>query len=145
MAGQIIVLQILLHLKRPIISTVTSVEFLRLKVSKQFLQSLQSVKLWFNIYLLVCTIIPALRVLWLTDKQAPGMDKLYYYVRQSDNSLEESIPDLTKFVGNEKEGGNDNITEKVYNYFINDSPMKKPQEIYNDNQDESDDDKDIEE
>ncbi len=44
------------------------------------------------------TVYPAMRVLRLCDRDGVGMDKLFYFVRQADNSFAASTPDLNEDV-----------------------------------------------
>ena len=50
---------------------------------------------WEATYVVTRALFPVLRILRLADKSAPGMDKLYYYLRQTDRAIENSLAAIT--------------------------------------------------
>ena len=87
MAGHFIAFQRMLRLKDAISSTITSPEFVKLKVAKEETVLLKDEMLWECVHDIVRAAFPALRVLRLADQKTPGMDKLYYYVRKTDVTI----------------------------------------------------------
>ena len=87
MAGHFIAFQRMLRLKNAISSTITSSDFIKLKVMKEETLLLKDEVLWQCIGDIVHATFPALRVLRLADQKTPGMDKLYYYVRKTDVTI----------------------------------------------------------
>ena len=87
MAGHFIAFQRMLRLKDAIASTITSSEFISLKVAKDEMVLLKDPMLWECLADIVRAAFPALRVLRLADKKTAGMDKLYYYVRKTDVTI----------------------------------------------------------
>ena len=87
MAGHCIAFQRIVRLKDAIASTITSSEFITLKVAKDEMVLLKDPILWECLADIVRAAFPALRVFWLADKKTAGMDKLYYYVRKTDVTI----------------------------------------------------------
>jgi hypothetical protein len=103
MAGHFIAFQPMLRLKDAISSTITSSEFITLKVAKEETKLLKDDMIWQCIEDLVRAAFPALRVLRLADKQIAGMDKLYYYVRKTDLTLTTKANNLNQIASKEVE------------------------------------------
>ena len=69
MAGHFIAFQRMLRLKDAISSTITSSDFIKLKVAKDEMVLLKDPILWECLADIVCAAFPALRVLRLADKK----------------------------------------------------------------------------
>jgi hypothetical protein len=55
----------------------------------------------------------------LTHRKSAAMDKLMYYVRNTDKAIEESVPDLSKFMEDvELSGNRAEVTEQAIDYFL---------------------------
>jgi len=87
MAGEHIALLRLLRLKDAIGATITSKEFLDLKVFKIQCAVLMTDNFWKYLYVMCHALYAPMRVLRLADQKIPAMDKLYYFVLQSDKML----------------------------------------------------------
>ena len=101
MAGEIIAFLRLLRLFPAIIATITSPEFLALKIARTLCVLLQKDDLWHLLFIVCRALYAPMRVLRLADTKTPGMDKLYYYLRCTDEMLKKFLPqlnDLTKTV-----------------------------------------------
>ena len=87
MGGEHIALLRLLRLLNALKSTVMSREFMDLKVFKGASDIIMSDKFWKNLFLMCCALYAPMRILYLADQKNPAMDKLYYYVLQTDRML----------------------------------------------------------
>ena len=97
MAGWIIAFHCLMRLKEPLISTVSCAEWHNYKFGSSNKKKkdapnhiVNDPKFWQEVCILVQAMYPVLRVLRLADSNSAGMDKLYYYVRQTMVALEKS-------------------------------------------------------
>jgi hypothetical protein len=129
MGGHFIALLRFLRLKNTLVSTVTSAEFINLKIAKAkgLARILQREKLWDQVFLLVRGVYPALKVLRLADRKSAAMDKLLYYVRKTDKAIEKSVPEMDKFMEDvELVGNRAEVTDQAMEYFLG-SPQRTRQ------------------
>jgi hypothetical protein len=110
MAGHVISMLRTLRLKDPLLSTISSAVFLQGKfkvspphpvpsphhfshqfqIEKRFIDILKRDTTWEFMTKFVRAVFPMLIVLRLADRKLPVMDKLYFYVRRMDKTLEKS-------------------------------------------------------
>ena len=93
MAGEHIALLRLLRLKNALQATITSKEFMDLKVFHSVTQILLNNEFWKYLYVMCRALYAPMRVLRLADQKSAAMDKLYYYVLQTDRMLQKYITD----------------------------------------------------
>lgn len=89
MAGEHIALLRLLQLRPALKATVTSKEYQDLKL-KSFNSAVDMIMLdsfWKYLFVMCRALYAPMRVLRLADQKTPAMDKLYYYVLQTDRML----------------------------------------------------------
>ena len=96
MGGELISLLHLLRLKDTLRSTINSKEFLDLKIFKLECCVLNNEKFWMYLFLMCHVLYAPMRVLRLADQQMASMDKLYFYVLQTDRILLKLLPDCEK-------------------------------------------------
>jgi hypothetical protein len=84
MAGEHIALLCLLRLKNALRSTITSKEFIHLKIFHANCTILMNPDFWKLVFVMCCALYAQMRVLHLADQKTPAMDKLNYYVLQTD-------------------------------------------------------------
>jgi hypothetical protein len=94
MAGEQIALLRLLRLRNALKATVTSKEFVDLKVFKSASNILLCDDFWKYLFVMCRALYAPMRVLRLADQKSPAMDKLYYYVLQTDAMLPKYLGDL---------------------------------------------------
>ncbi len=98
MAGYFYAFHRLLRLKDAVMATIASKPFKEDAAKKKPLRDLAKVleekEFWQALYQVTKTLFPILRILRLADRSSPGMDKLYYFVRKTDEALEKSLVDL---------------------------------------------------
>lgn len=92
MAGYFYAFHRLLRLKAALESTIASVEFQSLNLSKPFvLKSIAFLKnrdMWDALHCVTRCLFPALRVLRLADKSEPGFDCLNFFIRKAECAME---------------------------------------------------------
>jgi hypothetical protein len=91
MAGYFIAFHRMYRLKGALRSAANSLEFaniIGLKKKDAVIAFLSDNQFYDRIYLLICMIYPILRILRLADSNTPNMDKLYYYIRQTNRALD---------------------------------------------------------
>ena len=93
MAGEQITLTRLLRLRDALKSTISSKEFMDLNNFKPETFVLNSDNFWLYLFVMCRSLYSPMRVLRLADQQVPGMEKLYYYVLQTDRMLLRWLPD----------------------------------------------------
>jgi hypothetical protein len=93
MAGEQIALTRLLRLRDALKSTINSKEFMDLNNFKFETFVLNNDNFWLYLFVMCCALYAPMRVLHLADQQVPGMEKLYYYVLQTDRMLLRWLPD----------------------------------------------------
>ena len=130
MAGYFIAMHRMLRLKDPLLATINSVQFKGIISKKKTMNAVSETLLdpefWKSLRIALRALFPPLRVLRLADKCTAGMDKLYYYVRKTDEALQKSADDLdlmTYFTGRETDeeedddshgdGGSDESDDEV--------------------------------
>jgi hypothetical protein len=96
MGGELISLLHLLRLKDTLRSTINSKEFLDLKIFKLECCVLNNEKFWMYLFLMCHVLYAPMRVLRLADQQMASLDKLYFYVLQTDRILLKLLPDCKK-------------------------------------------------
>ena len=96
MASEHVALLHLLRLKDALRSTIMSKEFIDLRIFHGDCNVLMNPDFW-NVLFVMCRALYApMRVLRLADQKVPAMDKLYYYVMQTDRMLPMYIADAEK-------------------------------------------------
>jgi hypothetical protein len=93
MAGEHISLLRLLRLKPALQSTITSPEFKALKEFESVSGVLMQEVFWKYLLVMCRALYAPMRVLRLADQKTASMDKLYYYVLQSDRMLQKWLKD----------------------------------------------------
>ena len=96
MAGEHIALLRLLRLRNALRATITSKEFLNLRVFHTVTSVLNDPEFWMWLFVMCRALYAPMRVLRLADQKTPAMDKLFYYVSQTDRML-------PKYLGNVQE------------------------------------------
>ena len=96
MGGELISLLRLLRLKDALRSTINSKEFLDLNNFKEECCVLNNDNFWMYLFLMCRVLYAPMRVLRLADQQTASMDKLYFYVLQTDRMLIKWLPDCKK-------------------------------------------------
>ena len=97
MAGYFIGMHRDLRMRKALLATVSSAEFVTMtlnsKLSKvvSYIQDKQS---WERIYVLLKILFPCLRTFRLADSNKAGMDKVFYYSRMTKISIVKSSNDL---------------------------------------------------
>jgi hypothetical protein len=84
MAGEHIVLLRLLRLKNALRSTIMSREWIDLRILNTDCAILMNPEFWKLLFVMCRALYASMRVLRLADQKTPAMDKLYYYVLQTD-------------------------------------------------------------
>jgi hypothetical protein len=92
MAGEHIALLHLLRLQNALKSTINSSEFLSLKKFQMETAVLNKDNFWKYLFVMCCISYAPMCVLRLADQQSSAMDKLYYYVLQTDQMLLKYLP-----------------------------------------------------
>lgn len=72
--------------------------------------------MWNDMTIVVRAVFPALILLRLADRKQPGMDKLYYFVRQLDKTLLLSRTMLNDLQKNYEVTGD--VTQNIVKYFL---------------------------
>ena len=94
MAGEHIALLRLLRLRNALKATVTLKEFMDLKVFKDASDIVLCDDFWKYLFFLCRALYAPMRVLCLADQKIPAMDKLYFYVLQTDEMLPKWLTEL---------------------------------------------------
>ncbi|KAL3766558.1 hypothetical protein ACHAWU_007798, partial [Discostella pseudostelligera] len=108
MAGEHIALLRLLRLKNALRSTIASKEFMDLKQFKAEATILSSDAFWKYLFVMCRALYAPMRILRLADQKTPAMDKLYYYVLQTDRQLPN---EADKWSG-------DSVTHQVMRFWL---------------------------
>ena len=95
-AGEIIGFFRLFRLRPAIIATITSPEFLALKIARPLCALLQKDDLWHLLFIVCQALYDPMWVLRLADTKTPGMDNIYYYLRRTDEMLKKFLPQLNE-------------------------------------------------
>ncbi len=93
MAGEKTALTCLLRLRYALKSTINCKEFMDLNNFKPETFVLNNVNFWLYLFVICHALYAPMCVLRLADQQVPGMEKLYYYVLQTDRMLLRWLPD----------------------------------------------------
>jgi len=93
MAGKHIAILRLLRLKNALLLTINSKEFIELRAFQSVCQVLMNPDFWKWTFVMCRALYAPMRVLRLADQQTPAMDKLHYYVLQTDRMLEMYVAD----------------------------------------------------
>jgi hypothetical protein len=94
MAGEHIALLRLLRLRNALRATITSKEFLDLRVFHTVMSVLNDPEFWTWLFVMCRALYAPMRVLRLADQKIPAMDKLFYYVAQTDRMLPKYLGDV---------------------------------------------------
>jgi hypothetical protein len=87
MADEQIALTCLLRLRDALKSSINSKEFMDLNNFKPETFVLNNDNFWLYHFVMCCALYAHMCVLRLADQQVPGMEKLYYYILQTDQML----------------------------------------------------------
>jgi hypothetical protein len=87
MAGEHIAILRLLRLKNALLSTINSKEFIELRVFPSVCLVLMNPEFWKWTFVMCRALYAPMRVLRLAEKKSAAMDKLNYYVLQTDRML----------------------------------------------------------
>jgi hypothetical protein len=134
MAGEHIALLRLLRLKNALRATITSKEFIELRVFHSITGVLMNPDFWRYLFVMCRALYAPMRVLRLADQKSPAMDKLYYYVIQTDQML-------LKYIADAEERGGVLLTESTLEGMKSQSAGISDDDM----EDESDGDNDDEE
>jgi hypothetical protein len=137
MAGEHIGLLRLLRLKNALRSTIMSKEWIDLRIFNSDCAILMNPEFWKLLFVMCRALYAPMRVLRLSDQKTPAMDKLYYYVMQTDRMLPLYLDDAEKL--SKKFLTSDNV-------FVMDRPSTAGllTNDASDGEDDDDDDDDIE-
>ncbi len=94
MAGEHIALLRLLRLRNALRATITSKEFLNLRVFHTVMSVLNDPEFWTWLFVMCRALYASMQVLRLADQKTPAMDKLFYYVSQTDRMLPKYLGDV---------------------------------------------------
>jgi hypothetical protein len=100
MAGEHIALLCLLRLKNALRSTITSKEWINLNMFHSDCAILMNPDFWKLLFVMCRALYAPMRVLRLADQKTPAMDKLYYYVLQTDRMLPTYLQDAEELAKN---------------------------------------------
>jgi hypothetical protein len=89
-----------------------------MKVAPSLTKLLQSDRMWNDVTTLVRAVYPGLLLLRMADKKTPAMDRLYYYVRQMDTTMERSKKLLDDIESKYKGANNRFSNNKMFEYFL---------------------------
>lgn len=153
MAGYFLAFHRLLRLKPALESTVASVEFQGLKLTKSVVLKsvafVQDKEMWNALHCLTRCLFPALRVLRLADKSEPGFDCLYYFIRRAEKNMEWSINSFSSVSYFTKVANDKNILADIEKHrgaddFLEDDEFVQmlPEGYEEDEDDEDHDDRD---
>ncbi len=96
MAGEHIAIFQLLQLKNALLATISSKEFIDLRVFNSVCQVLKNPDFWKWAFVMCRALYAPMQVLCLADQKSPAMDKLNYYVLQTDRMLAMYCKDAEK-------------------------------------------------
>ncbi len=140
MVGEQIALTPLLCLRDALKSTINSKEFMDLNNFKTETFVLNNDNFWLYLFVMFHALYSPMRLLCLADQQVPGMEKLYYYVLQTDWMLLRWLPDAEMRVLALRRHGTYNAMTDMDEYVFDEEAADSSGD---DNEEEdSDDDKD---
>jgi hypothetical protein len=93
MAGDHIALLCMLRLKNALRSTIMFKEFMDLQIFPADCAMLMNADFWKLFFVMCHALYAPMRVLCLADQKTPAIDKLYYYVLQTDRMLPKYLQD----------------------------------------------------
>ena len=134
MAGYFIALLRILRLKDALQATVTSTEFKELRVFADVAHAVLQDGLWQYIFVMCRALYAPMRLLRLADQKIPAMDKLYFFVLQTERMIALWIKDAK---------GKLSILSPGLKKFLEDTSDAASEVIESDDED-SDDDSDEE-
>ena len=140
MAGEQIALTRLLRLRDALKSTINSKEFMDLNNFKPETFVLNSDNFWLYLFVMCRALYAPMRVLRLADQQVPGMEKLYYYVLQTDRMLLRWLPDAEMRVLAHRCDGTYNAMTNMDEYVFDEEAADSSGN--DDEEEDSDDDED---
>jgi hypothetical protein len=108
MAGEHIGLLRLLRLKNALRSTIMLREWIDLRIFNTDCAILMNPEFWKLLFVMCRALYAPMRVLRLADQKTPAMDKLYYYVQQTDRMLPKYLDEAEKLAN--KFLTSDNVT-----------------------------------
>jgi hypothetical protein len=145
----------LLCLRQPLVGTIHQQKFVDLNLNDSVRVAVRDIKddkFWKCIYILLCAVFPALRLLCYCDKSQPAMDKIFFLSHRTTLALdksEEFLNDKSLFDSLRSdsnltqegniilgEGGDESDVENVV--FANDSPSESENESNDDTSDDKD-------
>ncbi len=140
MVGEQIALTRLLRLMDALKSTINSKEFMDLNNFKPETFVLNSDNFWLYLFVMCCALYSPMHVLRLADQQVPGMEKLYYYVLQTDRMLLRWLPDAEMRVLVLRHDGTHNAMTNMDEYVFDEEAADSNGN--DDEEEDSDDDED---
>jgi hypothetical protein len=97
------------------------------QINKDVCSLLQSERLWQLIEQVIQAFYPALLLLRLADQKSPAMDKLFFYVRQMDATIErsKSTLNLAEDMIFDVDSNSNNVDAKMMRYFLRSEKDKR--------------------
>jgi hypothetical protein len=138
MAGKQIAITCLQRLRDALKSTINSNEFMDLNTFKPEIFVLNSDNFWLYLFVMCRALYSPMSVLRLADQQVPGMEKLYYYVLQTDRILLRWLPDAEMRVSALRRNGTYNAMTNMDEYVFDEEAA----DISGDDNEEEDSDDD---
>lgn len=99
MGGWVYCLARMFRLKEPLRQALTEENIKKWKVKPELVAILDMKTFWVVLYHLLRMLYGPLKILRLADRKEPGMDKLYYFVRLTDQTLEKYRHTMNCIVG----------------------------------------------
>ncbi len=140
MAGEQIALTRLLCLRDALKSTINSKELMDLNIFKPETFVLNSDNFWLYLFVMCRALYAPMHVLRLADQQVPGMEKLYYYILQTDWMLLRWLPDAEMRVSALHRDGTYNAMINMDEYIFDEEATDSTGN--DDKEEDSDDDED---
>jgi hypothetical protein len=140
MAGEQIALTRLLSLRDALKSTINSKEFMGLNNFNTETFVLNNDNYWLYLFVMCRALYAPMRVLHLVDQQVPGMEKLYYYILQTDRMQLRWLPDAKIRVLALCHNGTYNAMTNTDEYIFNEEATDSSGD--DDKEEDSDDDND---
>ena len=145
MAGEQIALLRFLRLKDALQSTITSPEFIYMNQFNSTADVLMHEEFWKYLFVMCCALYAPMRLLCLANQKVAAMDKLYYYVLQTERMLPFWLNDAQQHAAHLMldetvqafEGGDDTVNANGNNV---DEVGSSDDNNNNDNDDEDDED-----
>lgn len=96
--------------------------------------------MWNDMKTLIRAVFPALLLLRLADEKKPGMDKLYFYVRRMEETIEKSKELLDEMDENYRDSNGNFSNNKMFQYFLQTKTISDYCNEFKDKEDIKDDD-----